>query len=84
MNQEFEIMSNHGLLLFFIFAKITITFMKEVNYFMKKFDIDYIKVLSFLGAGLGMIATAISGVAQKKSMKDMIEKEVEEAMKTHQ
>lgn len=58
--------------------------MKEVKRFMKNLNIDFVKVLGFLGAGLSIAATAISGIAQKKSMQETIEKEVAEAIKNHQ
>ena len=58
--------------------------MKEVKCFMKNLNIDFVKVLGFLGAGLSIAATAISGIAQKKSMQETIEKEVAEAIKNHQ
>ena len=57
--------------------------MKEVKRFMKNLNIDFVKVLGFLGAGLSIAATAISGIAQKKSMQETIEKEVAEAIKNH-
>ena len=50
---------------------------------MKNLNIDFVKVLGFLGAGLSIAATAISGIAQKKSMQEAIEKEVAEAIKNH-
>lgn len=58
--------------------------MKEVKCFMKNLNIDFVKVLGFLGAGLSIAATAVSGIAQKKSMNETIAKEVAEAMKNHQ
>lgn len=74
----------HILFLFaFKFAKIASSVMKEVKRFMKNFNIDFVKVLGFLGAGLSIAATAISGIAQKKSMQETIEKEVAEAIKNH-
>lgn len=51
---------------------------------MKNLNIDFVKVLGFLGAGLSIAATAVSGIAQKKSMNETIAKEVAEAMKNHQ
>ena len=51
---------------------------------MKNLNVDFVKVLGFLGAGLSIAATAISGIAQKKSMNEAIAKEVAEAMKNHQ
>ena len=75
----------HILFLFiFKFAKNTIAIMKEVKGFMQKFNIDFVKVLGFLGAGLSIAATVVSGIAQKKSMNETIAKEVAEAMKNHQ
>ena len=47
-------------------------------------NIDFVKVLGFLGAGLSIAATAVSGIAQKKSMHETIEKEVAEAIKNRQ
>ena len=67
----------------FKFAKIASYVMKEVKRFMKNLNIDFVKVLGFLGAGLSIAATAISGIAQKKSMQETIEKEVAEAIKNH-
>ena len=75
----------HILFLFaFKFAKIASYIMKEVKCFMKNLNIDFVKVLGFLGAGLSIAATAVSGIAQKKSMQETIEKEVAEAIKNHQ
>ena len=51
---------------------------------MKNLNIDFVKILGFLGAGLSIAATAVSGIAQKKSMQETIEKEVAEAIKNHQ
>ena len=51
---------------------------------MKNLNIDFVKVLGFLGAGLSIAATAVSGIAQKKSMDETIAKEVAEAIKNHQ
>jgi F0F1-type ATP synthase membrane subunit c/vacuolar-type H+-ATPase subunit K len=58
--------------------------MKEVKRFMQKLNIDFVKVLGYLGAGLSVAATVVSGIAQKKSMNETIAKEVAEAMKNHQ
>ena len=66
------------------FAEITSPIMKEVKCFMKNLNIDSVKVLGYLGAGLSVAATVVSSVAQKKSMKETIAKEVVEAMKNHQ
>ena len=75
----------HILFLFaFEFAKNTIAIMKEVKCFMQKLNIDFVKVLGYLGAGLSVAATVVSGIAQKKSMNETIAKEVAEAMKNHQ
>lgn len=51
---------------------------------MKNLNIDFVKVLGFLGAGLSIAATAVSGIAQEKSINKTIAKEVAEAMKNHQ
>ena len=51
---------------------------------MQKLSIDFVKVLGYLGAGLSVAATVVSGIAQKKSMNETIAKEVAEAMKNHQ
>lgn len=75
----------HILFLFiFKFAKNTIAIMKEVKCFMQKLNIDFVKVLGYLGAGLSVAATVVSGIAQKKSMNETIAKEVAEAMKNNQ
>ena len=75
----------HILFLFiFKFAKNTIAIMKEVKCFMQKLNIDFVEILGFLGAGLSIAATVVSGIAQKKSMNETIAKEVAEAMKNHQ
>lgn len=75
----------HILFLFaFKFAKIANSIMKEVTCFMKNFNVDFVKVLSFLGIGLSLAATVITGVAQEKSINETIAKEVAEAMKNHQ
>ena len=75
----------HILFLFiFKFAKNTIAIMKEVKCFMQKLNIDFVEILGFLGAGLSIAATVVSGIAQKKSMNEAIAKEVAEAIKNHQ
>ena len=51
---------------------------------MKNFNVDFVKVLSFLGIGLSLAATVITGVAQEKSINETIAKEVAEAIKDHQ
>lgn len=51
---------------------------------MQKLNIDFVEILGFLGAGLSIAATIVSGIAQKKSMNEAIAKEVAEAMKNHQ
>lgn len=66
------------------FAEITSPIMKEVKCFMKNLNIDFVKVLGYVGAGLSVAATVVSGIAQKKSMNETIAKEVAEAMKNHQ
>mgnify|MGYP004659316665 CR=1 FL=1 len=66
------------------FAKIASSIMKEVKCFMKNLNIDFVKVLGYVGAGLSVAATVVSGIAQKKSMNETIAKEVAEAMKNHQ
>ena len=75
----------HILFLFaFEFAKIASSVMKEVKRFMKNLNIDFVKVLGFLGAGLSIAATVVTGIAQTKSMNEAIAKEVAEARKNHQ
>lgn len=51
---------------------------------MKNFNVDFVKLLSYIGVGLSLAATVVTGVAQEKSINKTITKEVAEAMKNQQ
>lgn len=47
---------------------------------MKNLKIDLVKVLGLTGTALGIVATLVSNIAQKKQMQETITKEVAKAL----